>query len=445
MATITGPAVPMRPPVARDDRSFPWYVGAALGIAVLGGFVLALLLPLAAVLQWDWGVRWRALAQAHGHLQIGGWLGLFIAGMALRLAPRFAGRPLALARLTPLALALLIAGLLGRAVAQPLLDVPGMRALLLAGAVAELAGCGIVTLALLRTLAPAVRTLTPAPLLMLGATGLVAQALLAALWLPAIHADYPALPSDRNGALLTVQFFGFVLPFVLGVSFRALPTFFKHTAPSPRRAALIAAALGLGAGLTAAGSLLTPGSGAARTGGAGMLLIAVAVVTAIAHTGVWKHAERLRPSARGAALLIRTGYVWLSVAALWLLWDGAGALVSGDPVPAAHADGIRHVLALGVFTMLVFGMGQLMLPWLAMRRQRPGGYRGETWTLWALLSSATVLRVTGSLLEARGAGTDRYWWVAAAGTLGLAAIAFFAFTLLHARRAPKPEIPVIVR
>jgi hypothetical protein len=83
-----------RTAVAREDPSFPWFIGAALATALAGGFLLAVLLPLAVVLEWEWGVRWRALVQVHGHLQMTGWLGLFITGMALRLAPRFAGRPL---------------------------------------------------------------------------------------------------------------------------------------------------------------------------------------------------------------------------------------------------------------------------------------------------------------------------------------------------------------
>jgi len=107
MHAVTRATTGARPPIAREDRTFPWYIGGALGTAVLGGFALAIALPLAAALGWNWGVRWRALAQAHGHLQVIGWLGLFIAGMAFRLAPRFAGRPLRFPGVTPAVLILL--------------------------------------------------------------------------------------------------------------------------------------------------------------------------------------------------------------------------------------------------------------------------------------------------------------------------------------------------
>jgi hypothetical protein len=97
-----------RAPVARADAAFPWYIAAALGVAVGGGFALALLAPLAVALGWDWGMRWRPLVQAHGHLQVGGWIGLFIVGIGYRLVPRFAGRPLFLSGATAPTLALLL-------------------------------------------------------------------------------------------------------------------------------------------------------------------------------------------------------------------------------------------------------------------------------------------------------------------------------------------------
>lgn len=446
MHAVTRATTGARPPIAREDRTFPWYIGGALGTAVLGGFALAIALPLAAALGWNWGVRWRALAQAHGHLQVIGWLGLFIAGMAFRLAPRFAGRPLRFPGVTPAVLILLAAGLLARAVAQPALALPGMRALLLAGAAAELAAAALAALALGSTLLPAALTLPAAPRLLLSGAGFSIQALLALWWLPGLQPDYPALAPDRDAALLAVQFYGFVLPAVLGVSLRSLPVFFRRPPVPVRRAWLIAGVLALGTVLHAFARLLSDGAGAVRGQQFGALLIAAATAIAIAHTGVWRLPERLRPSARAAAVLIQTAYAWLAAAMLWLAADAAFALRSGLPVPPAHADAIRHLLALGVFTTLVFGMGQLVLPWFAMRRQRPATTRGETWTLWLLITGATGLRVGGALLEeTRSVGAVPYWLMAAGGVLALTAVAFFALTLLHAARTRLPAIPVQVK
>jgi uncharacterized protein involved in response to NO len=426
--------------VAREDPAFPWFIGGALAIALAGGFVLALLLPLAAALDWGWGVRWRALAQAHGHLQMTGWLGLFIAGMAFRLAPRFAGRPLAFSWATAPTLVLLLAGITGRALAQPLLDVAGMRALLVVSAVAELAGALLLAAALVRTLAPALRSVPSASLFLLGGLGLFVQAALGVLWLPDLTADMPFVRADRNAALLAVQVYAFVLPFIFGVSWRALPSFFAYRTPSPAWALVLVTGLAVGTALLAVGPLIDDITAAARVQGAGSLVLGAAIAGGIAGTGVWRKPERLRASARHAALLIRTAYVWLALVALALVWTGGQALADGLPVPPADADAIRHALALGVFTTLLVGMASLMLPWLAMRRQRPGSARWETRILWALLTAATVLRVAGAVLEREGTGSGRYHLMALGGVLAIVAIAYFASTVLRAVRQPPPEI-----
>jgi hypothetical protein len=173
----------------------------------------------------------------------------------------------------------------------------------------------------------------------------------------------------------------------------------------------------------------------------GGLLIAVAVIAGVAGTGVWRAPERLRASARPAALLIRTAFAWLLVAALALAWLSGAALSRSEPVSRQYDDAVRHVLALGVFSTLIMGMALLVLPWLAMRRQRQGAGRREAWILWVLLSGATILRVTGAMLNG-GSGTDRFWVMAAGGVLAILAVTYFAATVWRAARQ-RPEIPLI--
>lgn len=433
---------PARPLIARPEWSFSWYIGAALAVAVAGGFALALALPLAAALGLDWGVRWRSLVQAHGHLQIVGFTGLFIVGMGFRLAPRFTSQPLRLPAVTGPTLGLLVFGLLGRAVAQPWLDIPGFRALLTAAALAELAAALLFAASVGRTLAPAVRTLPSAPFMFLGVAGFAVQALLGVLWLPGLTADTPVLAADRSAALLTVQFYAFVLPFVLGVSLRALPTFFAVPGASSRQAVMLTLALALGTALGAAGSLAVGGATGVRVSAAGTLLLALGIAGVVQRTGVWREAERLRPDARHPVLLIKTAFVWLALTALVLAWGSVASLIDGRPVPPWQTDLVRHTLALGVFTSLIVAMGGLMLPWLAMRRQRPNHAHQEARLLWALLTGATALRVAGAILEGQGIGTDRFWPMAVAGVLGIAAVGYFAVAVLRAARQSAVTIAV---
>ena len=68
------------------------------------------------------GIRWQALIQAHGQLQLIGFGGLFVMGMSLRLMPRFSGRPLAFRALVPALIPAIVTSLILRSVAEPWSD-----------------------------------------------------------------------------------------------------------------------------------------------------------------------------------------------------------------------------------------------------------------------------------------------------------------------------------
>ena len=57
-------------------------LGAALLLGTGGGFVLASILTLSSAFHTPLGPWWLAVAQAHGHLQLYGWVGLFVLGKA---------------------------------------------------------------------------------------------------------------------------------------------------------------------------------------------------------------------------------------------------------------------------------------------------------------------------------------------------------------------------
>ncbi len=113
------------PPQPSDDTTYVWYVAAALVIELLGGPAIGVLIYLARS-----GVlpgRLPELVQAHGWLQLQGWAGLFVAGMAQRLVPRLAGRPPVRKPALPL-LALLVLGHAGDEEPGPSLELqPAVR------------------------------------------------------------------------------------------------------------------------------------------------------------------------------------------------------------------------------------------------------------------------------------------------------------------------------
>src|SRR5579864_7913077 len=62
-------------------------VVAALWMGAAGGFVLASALSVTLAMRVPLGLWWLALAQAHGHIQLYGWAGLFVLGIALHFVP----------------------------------------------------------------------------------------------------------------------------------------------------------------------------------------------------------------------------------------------------------------------------------------------------------------------------------------------------------------------
>jgi uncharacterized protein involved in response to NO len=422
----------IRPHVA-NEGVHERFLLASLAFAVLGGFTLAVALPLQAALdRMDLG--WLVHAQVHGHLQVVGFAGMFVLGVASRLAPRFAGRPIE-DRPLEIAFWLLLAGLLGRAIGQPLADHAAFAGVMVAGAVVEAAGALLALVVFARTLRPwAAGASASAGLLTASMWWLSVQACLGAWWLLGLARDQQQLlASDRDAVLLEVQAFGFLLSALIGVGLRSFPTFFGAKPIEARRAWWLGGLLQVGLAMWVV-ALAAGNEGAARLlATAGQLLVGVAVLTMVVAVGWWKRGNRLAPGSRHIVWSLRALLGWLTVTGVLLAGTAGRALLAGDPVSSGQLDGVRHVFLIGVVTLGITVMGQLILPEFASERltHAPGRWRG--WAFAALLSLAVALR--GLVPLAGMAGEQRYWLMAVAGVLGLGAMALFACLYLRARHS----------
>lgn len=79
----------------RQQPFAPVYLHAALVSALLAGFPLAAYLATHLGFGLSLSAALPAIIQAHGQVQIFGWLGLFIMGVSLHFLPRLSGVPLA--------------------------------------------------------------------------------------------------------------------------------------------------------------------------------------------------------------------------------------------------------------------------------------------------------------------------------------------------------------
>jgi hypothetical protein len=281
-----------RPEVHHVEAPYHLFLAASLAIGVGGGFSLGLLLPLAGAREWAWGARWQELVQAHGQLQLFGFAGLFIAGMALRMMPRFSGRQLAYGGAPRAIVGLIAGGVVVRAVA-PLVEQDALHTALFAGgAVLVLAGAALFAATVVSTLIhPRSRAEATGWFFVLGAIGLlIAAAINAVLTMRALDADARVVPPAENNALLSYLLYGVILMFIGGVATRAIATLTGHQR-SQIIARVAASVLALGsashAGFGLAGALGEPSRTLNRLADASLILVAAALLMIAWASGVF--------------------------------------------------------------------------------------------------------------------------------------------------------------
>jgi uncharacterized protein involved in response to NO len=405
---------------------------AALTLGVVGGFAMAATLTTTYALGLVNGPWWVGLAQAHGHLQLYGWAGLFALSVALHFVPRLRGEALALQRFIPWIFGALVAGLVLRGIAQPLAAASSSAfwrvVLVLSGALELAALLGVVS-ALGLTLfgRPGMRQRSAlwgvAPLisgafLSLGLSAVVNFANTIALAYPSAAGIIPYMGDQAN---VTLGLFGFLVPLALGMSARTLPMY-AGLDPFPRRMLWPLAGLWY-AGLAL--SLISLAAAVAWLGGLGDLLMGAALIVFI---GGFIRALALRgrlpkkvaalapePSARQRdyraqishergsygpfVAIVASSYLWALLAGALLIVNGFAGLFAGTtPV---LPDAIRHSLALGFIALLICGIAPRMIPGFSGGRILSAGL---VWaTLW-LGDSAALLRVGALLVSPALAG-----------------------------------------
>lgn len=445
---------------------------SALVIGPCGGFLFAAILTITAALHRNTGAWWIALAQAHGHLQLYGWAGLFVLGVALHFLPRLRGAPLAMPHLLSWIVGLQVASIIVRGVSQPLAATSSSgvwRFGLIASGVLECLAFGLVLVTAGTTFRhglplakrPALLKIIPLLAIAFASLGLAAIANLtnmieAARTTPGIVLN----PGDTLN--VTLGLFGFFVPVALAMSAQALPMYAGLKVFSRRMLWSLAAAYIVGlllylTGLVSGSALpgwsnLLLGFGWLGLGGA-LLACVIAFIYMIRSRGkIPTHIARLsqtpeqmehsyrtqiasqRENFGPFVALIASAYLWALVAGALLCVDGVGMLVSGTTIVAL--DAIRHSLMIGFLTLLISGIAPRMLTAFS------GGSITSpalvTATLW-LGNAAALLRVVPilliSLVGGASAITDVLFGLS--GPLGLAVAICLTVNLWPALSGPK--------
>jgi hypothetical protein len=439
------PAHAVHRPRQPYDAPYRAFLATSLALAVGGGFLLAVLLPLARALEWDWGARWDPLAQAHGQLQLVGFTGLFTAGMALRLMPRFSGRQLAFPRVIPWIIAMLAASLVLRAAVQPAGDSVARDVLLLLSATLLCAGALAFASVIWRTvLHPESRAEATAVFFSLGSLGFVAASgLNLAVVIEMVRDSLATAPPAKGSAIVTLLEYGFILLFLGGVGLRAVPNLVGRPRPE-RSARAVAFVLGSGVAIHAAALLYAAYAEEAdaavmRVSDAGLFVAALGFLGIAWLSGVFRQsANRVAGASQLQFWFIRAAMTWLTLGALMLAWFSSRAFTEPRFVDAFAIDAVRHAVAVGVLTQMIVGMAMLVVPEFAGRRLQHPDERWIVIGMIGALNVAAALRVWPALEGIDWLESTRWWPMAIAGTLAEFVLLTFAFMFLQSWREQRP-------
>ena|GEM_PF-958761 len=465
-AVVRRRAAPSRPAPVPGPEALSWSAARCLLVATAVPALVGV--PLGAALGYWAGtgqlahVPYTGLVQAHGQLQLFGWLGLAVLGVTFQaMATLFrveldAPAARAAARLATAVLGLELLGVALRLMAPLAPGAPG--ALVLLASALALAG------AFALTLEAHVRTLTRRP--RDGrAPGILPRFLFVGLvlWFLALLANLDgAIEALRHGpagagamdgahdAFVVAAMTGGLAMIALGMSLRVVTGWLDLPAPDLRRAGRAWWPLAAAVILRALASSLPAGTATAA-------LVAGAALWA---AGVWTYLPVLRGlwsastvtaggGARGEAdpplaWFVRTAYAWLALSSLLALGE-AGLTLAGSASAAWMADAGRHAVLFGFLGLLTAGLsGRLPAAFLDIDSVALSATRGRYRIAWGLLLGASVARVAAAL-----AGPWATWRMAGlvlAGTLGslglLALLAVLVHTMWLAQRtAGTPDAP----
>ena len=369
-----------------------------------------------------------AWIQAHGHAQIFGWIGSFILGIGFYSIPK-------LRRLNSFALSAVWSSWALWTLGVTLRWLTGVyqwewRALLPLSAALELAAFAI----FFRTVSghrPQESGKTKLEewvfVVIAGSVGLLLTLLVnfAVTLLLAVRGTSAEIPADFDQRFLVLQTWGFLVPFVWGFSAKWLPVFLGLR-PVRGRFLLLAVALNSAGVLVAfAGSMM-----------AASVLLIIGLITAVYSLRLLEtpaHPAKVKGVHTSFPVFVRLAYVWALVAASLGIW---AASVQN---PRGIWGASRHALTFGFLAMMVFAIGQRVLP--AFSGMRVLFSTKLMFVAALLLAVGCLLRVSSEILAYQGLTLSAWSWLSVSAITEMTAVTLFAANLIvtFARRPPSTQ------
>jgi uncharacterized protein involved in response to NO len=234
------------------------------------------------------------------------------------------------------------------------------------------------------------------------------------------------IPADFDQRFLVLQTWGFLVPFVWGFSAKWLPVFLGLR-PVRGRVLLLAV------GLNSAGVLIAM---------AGWMMMASLVLVAGLVTAVYAlrllepttHPAKVKGVHTSFPVFVRLAYIWALVAGALGIW--AASVQNSHGIWGAS----RHALTVGFLAMMVFTIGQRVLPTFSGMRLLFSTKLMFIATLF--LAVGCLLRVSSEILAYQGWLGSAWAWLPVSAITEMTAVTLFGANLLvtFVRRPPSAQV-----
>ncbi|MGK2964332.1 MAG: hypothetical protein ACSLFM_01855 [Tepidiformaceae bacterium] len=331
--------------------AFAAWMAAAAVLAALGGLVLGILAALEVGIGAE---QWNPSVQAHGRIQLFGFLAVFIVALALEFVPRLNQR-----QAFPAMVRLGVPGLLaGGALLSAIGQVWHKEAsvLVLPGAAASVIGVTAFAVRIWRTPAAISFAVDPQPLFLRGASAwLVIATLISVTSLLGAEAGVVRLVDSRAATETFLR--GFVFSAIVGVGIRAFVGHFGLREMSGIRQIIVFMLLNLGVTVWLFGQGLGDFPRSEIAIRAGDVAFAITALLATAWFGVF---PRLRE--RGVdGYVLMGGVAWAGLVIYAVMLLVAAVFVSDGELSLYQEGAIRHVFMLGFVIPLMVTMSHVVL------------------------------------------------------------------------------------
>lgn len=380
----------------QEKEVYEKFVKTSILLALTLGATLGSLLLSSAF--FDFPKLGWSLVQVHAHVQLIGWVGIFVMGIAYHVVPRFKSVKLYSRELADASYWLMLAGVVLRSVSQPLAGDAIFSSLLLLASVLEAAAIALFVYVVGKTMKSSEQAIESFDrFLLVGAAWFLIQSLLgiASAWYVAAQ-RIPLLPGFISAPYEHAQIFGFAVSIIMGVSIRTLPVFLGLRKVEDGKMTKVLYSYNFAVALRVAfefGAAFYPQlAGAAALA---ELLEFASLAAFIYFLNLFTKPEIELPPmelSKTYERFVKTAYYWL---AAWIVLSVVFMLGDTMATSLFARGALLHMITVGFITMMIFGYSQRIIPvfkGVDLHSPRLADYA------YVLVNAGNVLRVASGLL-----------------------------------------------